>query len=179
MLGTLPKEKKSAWKNHIGTLFHAYNCIQNLAIGFSPYFLMFGRQRCLPVDLALGLAPCTIMQPNTSKFVQKIREHARWAQRKAEAFQTKEAQRQKCNYDRGGRAAALEVRDTVLVHVTTFKGCHNIQDRWENREYVVEKWLIPMCQFMWYAPGMGKGTARPYIGTICFHQLYQGAGQNR
>ena len=28
----------------------------------------------------------------------------------------------------------------VLVHVTVFKGHHKIQDRRENREYVVEKW---------------------------------------
>ena len=26
MLGNLPKEKKSEWKNHIGALVHAYNC---------------------------------------------------------------------------------------------------------------------------------------------------------
>ena len=26
MLGMLPKEKKSEWKNHIGMLVHAYNC---------------------------------------------------------------------------------------------------------------------------------------------------------
>ena len=38
---------------------------------------------------------------------------------------------------------ALEVGDMVLVHVTTFKGHHKIQDRWENREYVVEKWPYP------------------------------------
>ena len=26
---------------------------------------------------------------------------------------------------------------------------------------------IPTYQCMWYAPGMGKGAAEPYIGTIC------------
>ena len=58
---------------------------------------------------------------------------------KVEPFQVKEAECHKCNYDKCSRAAALEVADMVLVHVTTFKGYHKIQDRWENREYVVEK----------------------------------------
>ena len=92
MLGTLPKEKKSGWKNYIGTLVHVYNCTQNSATGFSPYFPMFGRQPCLPINVILSLAPCTITEPNTSKFVQKIRECTWWAQKKAEAFQAKEAQ---------------------------------------------------------------------------------------
>ena len=59
---------------------------------FSPYFLMFGRQPHLPVDITLGLASCTITEPNTSKFVQKIWKCTWWAQQKAEAFQTKEVQ---------------------------------------------------------------------------------------
>ena len=143
MPGTLPKEKKSEWKNHIWTLVHAYNCTWNSATGFSPYYLMFGRQPCLPVDVALGLAPHTIMEPNISKFIQKLRECTKWAHEKAEAFQAKEAQRHKCNYDKRSRAAALEVGDTVLVCVTAFKGHHEMQDRWENREFVVEKWPYP------------------------------------
>ena len=143
MLGTLPKEKRSEWKNHIGTLVHAYNCTWNSATGFSPYYLMFGRQPCLPVGVALGLALHTIMEPNTSKFIQKLREHTKWAHEKAEAFQAKEAQRHKWNYNKRSRAAALEVRDMVLVHVTAFKGHHKMQDRWENREYVVEKQPYP------------------------------------
>ena len=57
MLGTLPKEKKLERKNHIGMLVHAYNCTQNSATGFSPYFLMFGRQPHLPINATLGLAP--------------------------------------------------------------------------------------------------------------------------
>ena len=109
MLGTLPKEKKSEWKNHIGTLVHAYNCTWNSATGFSPYYLMFGRQPHLPVDVALGLAPCTITESNTTKFVQKLREQTKWAHKKMETFQAKEAKRHKWKYDKKGRAAALEV----------------------------------------------------------------------
>ena len=161
MLGTLPKEKKSEWKNHIGTLVHAYNCTQNSATGFSPYYLMFGRQPCLPVDVALGLdlAPHTITEPNTSKFIQKLRECTKWAHEKAEAFQAKEAQRHKQNYDKRSRAAALEVRDMVLVCVTAFKGGHKMQDRWENREYVVEKQPYPNIPVYVVCPRDGEGCS--------------------
>ena len=38
---------------------------------FSPYYLIYGRQPHLPVDVTLGLAPHTITGPSTSKFVQK------------------------------------------------------------------------------------------------------------
>ena len=43
------------------------------------------------------------------------------------------------NYDLCSRAVAMKEGDAVLVHVTTFKGWHKIQNWWENREYVV-KW---------------------------------------
>ena len=59
--------------------------------------------------------------------------------KKAEAFQAQKAQHHKKHYDKQSRTAALEIGDMVLVCVTTSKGCHKIQDRWENREYVVEK----------------------------------------
>ena len=72
-----------------------------------------------------------------------MRECTKWAQKKAEAFQAKEAQHHKKNYDKQSKAVALEVGDMVLVCVTTFKGCHKIQDRWENMEYVVEKQPYP------------------------------------
>ena len=113
MPGTLPKEKKSEWKNYIGTLVHAYNCTWNSATEFSPYYLIYGRQLHLPVDVTFGLAPHTITEPNTSKFIQKMRKCAKWTQRKAKAFQAKEAQRHKWNYDKRGRAVALEVGDLV------------------------------------------------------------------
>ena len=77
--------------------------------------------------------------------------------KKAEAFQAKEAQCHKHNYDKRGRAVALEVGDMVLVHVTTFKGHHNMQDQWENREYVVEKWPYPNVPVYVVCPRDGEG----------------------
>ena len=55
---------------------------------------------------------------------------------------------------------ALEVRDMVLVHVTTFKGHHKIQDRWENREYVVEKWPYPDVPVYVVCPRDGEGCSQ-------------------
>ena len=121
---------------------------------------MFGRQPHLPVDVALGLAPCTITEPNTTKFVQKLRERNKWAHEKVEAFQAKEAKRHKRNYNKKGRAAALEVRDMVLVHVTSFKGQHKMQDRWENREYVVEKQPYPDLPVYVVCPRDGEGHSQ-------------------
>ena len=100
MLGMLPLEKKSEWKNHIGMLVHAYNYTQNSAMGFSPYYLMYRRQPHLPIDVTFGIRPQNTMASNTSKFIQKIRDHAKWACKKAKAFHAKEAQCHKKNYDK-------------------------------------------------------------------------------
>ena len=76
-----------------------------------------------------------------------------------EAFQAKEAERHKKNYDKKGRAAALVVGDMVLVHETAFKGQHKMQDRWENREYLWKaalSWLTSVC-------GMPQGWGRAQL----------------
>ena len=159
MLGTLPPEKKSEWKNHIGMLVPAYSYTRNSATGFSPYHLIYGRQPHLLVDVTLGLAAQTMTAPDMTKSIQKMRECTKWAWKKAETFQAKEAECHKCNYDKCSRAAALEVGDMVLVHLTAFKGCHKIQDRWENREYVVEKWPYPYVPVYVVHPKGGKGCS--------------------
>ena len=129
-------------------------------MGFSPYYLMYKRQPHLLVDVALGLACQTTTAPDMTKFVQKMRECAKWDQKKAETFHMKEAECHKFNYDKCSRAAALEVGDTVLGHVTAFNGHHKIQDRWENREYVVEKWPFPNVPVYVVCPRDGEGCSQ-------------------
>ena len=54
MLGTLEPIKKLDWNSHISPLVHAYNCTRHETTGYAPYFLMFARHACIPVDLVLG-----------------------------------------------------------------------------------------------------------------------------
>ena len=35
-------------------LVHAYNCTRNNVTDFIPYYLMFGRKSCLPIDIPFG-----------------------------------------------------------------------------------------------------------------------------
>ena len=50
MLKTLANKEKADWRSHLPKLAFAVNSTQNATTGFSPYFLMFGREARLPVD---------------------------------------------------------------------------------------------------------------------------------
>ena len=165
-LATLPPEYKSDWKGSIGALVHAYNCTKNSVTGFSPYFLMYGRQPQPPIDITLGLTPNLVTISTSTKYIQKIRKCVRWAHGKANLFQQKEVWHHKQRYDKHSKALDLRAGDKVLVHITTFKGLHikykiggKTGNMWWNGS------PIQTYQCMWYILWLGKGTARHYIKT--------------
>ena len=133
MLGTLTPEQKKDWKSHVPALVHAYNCNRNAATGFSPYFLLFGREPRLPVDVEFGLQRGS---PGESNYISQLR-RLRFAHKKAKNMAQRQQARHMGLYDLKCRGAALSVGDLVLVKQTAWKGRHKIQDRWESGEYQV------------------------------------------
>ena len=74
MLGTLTLKQKKDWKNHVSAMVHAYNCTRNTATGFSPYYLLFGREPRLPVDVEFGLQRGNQKGPlSESNYVSQLR----------------------------------------------------------------------------------------------------------
>ena len=66
------------------------------------------------------------------------------------------------NYDKQSKAVTLKIGDMVLVCVTSFKDCHKIQDRWENREYVFGKVALSQCTSLCGTPqGWGRVQLDP------------------
>ena len=136
MLGTLTPEQKKDWKSHVSAMAYAYNCTRNAVTGFSPYYLLFGREPRLPVDVEFGLQRGSQRGPlGESSYVSQLRRRLRFAHNKAKLVASKQQARRKGLYDMNCRGATLDVGDLVLIKQTAWKGRHKIQDHWNEEEY--------------------------------------------
>ena len=43
------------WKNHLNNVGHACSCTHHESTSYSPFYLMFGHHRCLPIDFVFNL----------------------------------------------------------------------------------------------------------------------------
>ena len=137
MIGMLPEELKIHWPQHVSTLTHAYNCTRNNATGFSPYFLMYGRQPLLPIDIEFGVLTPDVTVVATQKYVQMLKHQLEWAYNKAREVSTKEAERSKRRYDWKVRCSKLDIGDIVMVRQKGFTRKYKVVARWEKDYYEV------------------------------------------
>lgn len=136
MLGTLESEQKKNWKAHLSALVHAYNCTRQDSTGQSPYYLMFGRNPRLPVDLAFGIDIGQNFQDLTA-YVDELRKRLQRAYEIASANVSKSQTRQKGQYDKKVRGTTVKVGDRVLVKIVHFDGRHKLSNKWESDPYTV------------------------------------------
>ncbi|XP_052689219.1 uncharacterized protein LOC128167505 [Crassostrea angulata] len=137
MLGTLDPEQKHNWKKYIYPLVHAYNSTIHDSTGYSPYFLMFGRDPILPIDLVFGLNRNRVKNSTTSAYIENLKDRLQSAYQKAQTAIKNSQEKQKSNYDSKIRGVSLKEGDRVLVRVVKFDGRHKIQDRWEDHPYYI------------------------------------------
>lgn len=83
MLGTLPEKKKQHWSQYISAGVHAYNSIENVAMGYCPYMLMIWREAELPVDLAFGTSSDKTSITTHGGYVDRLRKNQKRAYKTA------------------------------------------------------------------------------------------------
>lgn len=138
MLGTLDPKRKRRWSQHIGHLVHAYNCASNEATGFSPYYLMFGREASLPVDLCFGTSSDGTRPETYLKYVTDMRKELKTAYELAESLAAKQTEGNKRRYDQKIRFSKLLPGDRVLIRNLGLQGKHKLADCWASNPYVVD-----------------------------------------
>ena len=64
MLSTSIKDHQGTWEDHIRAVCMAYNTNVQPTTGFTPFYLMFGRQARIPVDVMFGSSPVIDTSPS-------------------------------------------------------------------------------------------------------------------
>lgn len=159
MLGTLEPSSKRKWSQHIGHLVHAYNCTSNEATGFSPYYLVFGREARLPVDLCFGTSSDDTRHETYLKYVTEMRKELKAAYELAESIAAKQNEGNKRRYDQKIRCSQLLPGDRVLIRNLGLQGKHKLADRWASNPYVVDS-QMPNLPVFRLKPEDGNGPIK-------------------
>ena len=137
MLGTLPEDKKKDWKKFIPPLVYAYNSTCHDSSGFSPYFLLFGREPRLPIDAHFGTLLPSASSSSKVSYVGKLRSRLNQAYEIAGKELAQARAKQKRDYDLKVRGVTLNINDKVLVRRLGDRGPHKLANRWEDSIYTV------------------------------------------
>ena len=134
MLKALPEKAKRDWKKELPKLAFAYNSTVHKTTGFSPFYLMFGRESKLPIDEMFEVyEPESDLGKSHEKFVEE------WHGAMREAFEIakkrigKSTGYNKQNFDAKAKAVDLEVGEKVLVRNLREKGgTGKLRNHWES-----------------------------------------------
>ena len=72
MIGKLEEDKCRDWLTHLGSVVHAYNAMRSLVTGFSPHYLMFGRQPRIPINLLFPTIRCLNTMKTLDEYVTAL-----------------------------------------------------------------------------------------------------------
>jgi transposase InsO family protein len=142
MLRTLAESEKPRWHEHVDKLMHAYNSTTHSTTGYSPHFLLFGREPVLPLDLVLTAhaRPKENVGKQYSKFVEE------WESRMTEAYNIAKERCDKVKshaedvWKRRKMANKLHPGDRVLVrNKRETGGPGKLRSCWESNVFVVKE----------------------------------------
>ena len=159
MLGTLEPKQKSDWRSYVAPLVHVCNCTKHETTRFSPYFLLFGREPRMAIDLLL---PPSDAEPakSYSTYIADLRRRMQHAQEVVVDRIQKAGEASKAWYSKKVCGATLHPGDQILVRQVGFQGKHKIADRWEEDVYVVTTQPNPFIPVFTVRQLEGKGRPR-------------------
>ena len=162
LLKSLPPDKKSKWPEYSSELVYCYNVAPQASTGYSPFYLMFGREPHLKIDLLLGLVDGTEQSSTEWIAVHKRRlcEAHKFAKQNLEKASQKRQER--CN--EGSRDTSIAIGTRVLLRNRP-SGRNKIQDHWDSTPYRVLDRLQDNVYVIKLADGTGpaKNVTRKEI----------------
>ena len=114
MLSTTVKDHPHNWEDHIRKVCMAYNTCVHPTTGFTPFYLMFGRQARLPVDIVYGTSIPD--ETSTNEYAATLRSSLEEAYDKVRSHMGKKIERQQELYNKKVHGEPFECNDLVWLH---------------------------------------------------------------
>ena len=103
------------WDRHLSLILFAYRVSPNVTTGESPFYLLYGREPRLPVDVSLLLSDSNL-SPSVAEHRARIVEALENARRIVQSNTQLAQQRMKENYDKTSAPAPFEIGSKVWVY---------------------------------------------------------------
>lgn len=114
MLATAASEHPFDWEEHLRPLCLAYNTSVHATTGYTPFYLMFGRQVRMPLDIVYGTATTETTSP--SEYAQALRKRLEEAYNMVRDKTGQQQERQKEYYNRKVHGNPFSEGDLVFLH---------------------------------------------------------------
>ena len=92
---------------------------------------MFRRIPKIPIDVEFGVTLLNLSDTSQQNYAQKLKPQLKWAYKKVNEVNLKEATRHKKYYDCKFKCMKLMPGDTVFVRIKAFGVDRKIADKWE------------------------------------------------
>jgi hypothetical protein len=149
MLGKVVSEAQRDWDQYVGQVLAAYRATIHQSTGYTPNFLVYGRETRAPIDLVLAVddePPGVGTSPN--QFVNEMAQRQRAAYSLARQNLGRAAERRKREYDLRVRHRQFKVGDWVFYYYPRrYKGRSPKWARTYTGPYLVVR-EIPPCNYV-------------------------------
>jgi hypothetical protein len=137
LLRTLPEQSKKRWPEHLADVVFAYNSTPHASTGYSPFYVLFGRDPKLPADVLLGIDHTGPAVADMPEFIALHQQRLQDAYRLVK-YRTEQAQeRRKLYCDKHAKEAPLHLGQRVYYRKRGWKSRHKIQNAYHSEVYKV------------------------------------------
>ena len=116
MLATCAKSNPLDWEKHVRKVCMAYNSSVQASTGYTPFYLMFGRQARLPADVIYGAPNITEQSQSVSDYARTLKGRMEDAFTLARQHSLKQHHRQKELYERKVHGKPFEKGEYVWLN---------------------------------------------------------------
>jgi hypothetical protein len=124
------------WDEDLAFLMAAYRSTKHPATGYSPNFMMFGREVYSPLELQFPLPRTDVQQSDQHEYALALQEKLEHSYQRAREKLKETAERQKRDYDARATENAYPVGSLVYKHSNI---CHKFESPWSGPYIVIKK----------------------------------------